>query len=251
VEWTVPYGTTFFHLGLHNLAPSKARSLFAELAAITATNATSEIASMLQVLGSNPATLVVFNHPAWDEHGIGQERHLELAALFLRSYRDSIHALELNGLRPWDENRTVWRLAQEMGKPVVSGGDRHAMEPNTILNLTDATHFCEFVEQVRDGWSDVLVTSRYREPFPSRIVESVQEILRDYETHACGWRRWSDRAFYRCDDGVVRPFTALIPGRVLATLQLLVRGVVFAPRLPMRTTLRTLRAARPQHEFAL
>jgi len=46
--------------------------------------------------------------------------------------------LEINGLRPWSENRMAIDFAGECGKPVISGGDRHALEANTVLNLTNA-----------------------------------------------------------------------------------------------------------------
>jgi hypothetical protein len=251
VEWTVPYGPTFFHLGVHNLAPHAARAIFAELQKLTAAPKIKAMAAMLRALASDPGTLIVFNHPAWDEHGIGQTQHVELATLFLGTHSEFIHAVELNGLRPWKENRVAWRMAQDMDKPIVAGGDRHALEPNTLLDLTTAGCFPEFVAQVRRGWSDVLVTSQYREPLALRILQSVQETLQDYETHACGWRRWRDRVFYQCDDGVVRPLMALVPERIPATLQLLVGAVSVIRGQAFSRPLRTLRSVLPQHELAL
>jgi len=165
-------------------------------------------------LSQTKDTLIVFNHPCWDESGIGREQHLQLAAEFARNHAPFIHALELNGLRPWNENREVFRLAHALEKPVVSGGDRHALEPNAVLDLTNAASFAEFVEQVRAGRTDVLVTDQYREPFPLRILQSLEEVLQDYEGHGRGWRRWSDRVFYRCDDGIVRPLTTLFANGV-------------------------------------
>jgi hypothetical protein len=260
LEWSVPYGPTFFHIGLHNLPAQHARSLFAELARLTAareiptanhTKATStDITPILETLARDPAVLIVFNHPAWDESHIGEHRHLELVTQFLHTYGASIHALELNGLRPWNENRVVCRLADSIGKPVISGGDRHALEPNTILDLTDASQFPEFVEQVRSGFSDVLLTSQYREPFPLRILQSIKEVFRDYDHHACGWRRWSDRAFYRGDDAVVRPLTALLPERMLATLRPVVQSLIFLQPRAISKALRTLRSVLPQPKFA-
>jgi hypothetical protein len=189
VEWTVAYGTTSFHLGVHNIAARMARTIFADMQRLATP-------AMLDALASDPGTLIVFNHPVWDEQGIGQTEHVKLATQFLRAHSEFIHAIELNGLRPWKENRRAWRMAQEMGKPIVAGGDRHALEPNTLLDLTNAGCFSGFVEQVRNGRSDVLVTSQYREPLALRVLQSVQETLQDYETHACGWRRWRDRVFY-------------------------------------------------------
>jgi hypothetical protein len=119
------------------------------------------------------------------------------------------------------------------------------------LDLTTAARFPEFVEQVRSGWSDVLVTSQYREPLALRILQSVQETLQDCETHAYGWRRWSDRVFYQCDDGMVRPLMTLVPERIPTALQLLVGAVSVIRGQAFLKPLRTLRSVLPQHELAL
>lgn len=244
VEWTVPYPETFFHLGVHNIAAQDARAIFANMQGHSG-------AGMLQALASDPATLIVFNHPAWDEHGIGQAKHIELATRFLRTHRAFIHAVELNGLRPWKENRLAWRMAQEMDKPIVAGGDRHALEPNALIDLTNAGSFSEYAEQVRNGWSDVLVTNQYREPLPLRILQSVQETLQDYETHACGWRHWRDRVFYECDNGVVRPLMTLVPEPIPPTLQVVIGAVSAIRGQAFLKPLRTLRSVLPQHELVL
>ncbi|HEY6987607.1 MAG TPA: hypothetical protein VH369_04450 [Bryobacteraceae bacterium] len=245
VEWTVPYGPTFFHLGVHNIVHRRtARSIFADMQSFTA-------ASMLEALAANPGTLIVFNHPAWDEHGIGQAEHLMLATQFMRAHSEFIHAVELNGFRPWKENRMAWQMAQAMGKPIVAGGDRHALEPNTLLDLTNAGSFPEFVEQVRNGWSDVLVTNQYRESLRLRVLQSVQETLQEYQAHACGWRRWRDRVFYECDDGVVRPLMTLVPAGIEAMLRLLIGAVSAIRGQAFSKPLRTLRSVLPQHELAL
>jgi len=244
VEWTVPYRETFFHLGVHNIPAQNARATFADMQRHPGRG-------MLQALASDPATLIVFNHPAWDEGGIGQAKHIDLATRFLRTHSAFIHAVELNGLRPWKENRLAWRMAQEMDKPIVAGGDRHALEPNALVDLTNAGSFPEYAEQVRNGWSDVLVTNQYREPLPLRILQSVQETLQDYETHACGWRYWRDRVFYECDDGVVRPLMTLVPERIPQTLQVVIGAVAAIRGQAFLKPLRTLRSVLPQHELAL
>jgi hypothetical protein len=242
VEWTVPYGPTFFHLGIHNLTPGSARERMWELAQ------SADTAPLLESLNETKDTLIVFNHPCWDESGIGRDQHLKLAAEFAHKHLPFIHALELNGLRPWTENREVFRFAQALGKPVVSGGDRHALEPNAVLDLTNAASFSEFVEQVRAGSTEVLVTDQYREPFALRILQSLEEILQDYHGHGRGWRRWSDRVFYRCDDGVVRPLTALFANRVPCAVEFFVQTVHTIRRYSMR---QTLRFAFPRQELAL
>lgn len=149
VEWTLPCAGTFFHLGVHNVRAETALAIFAQLE--RAAREDSDVSQVLEWISSHRETLVVFNHPCWDEKGIGADRHTEAVAYFLRRHGRFIHALELNGLRPWKENKKVLQLARAWAKPVVSGGDRHALEPNTILDLTSAHTFAEYVEQVRSG----------------------------------------------------------------------------------------------------
>jgi hypothetical protein len=245
VEWTVPYGPTFFHLGIHNLPAGSARERMGGLACFTTQGKPAELASLLQSLTEQKDTLVIFNHPCWDESGIGRDEHLRLAEEFGRKYSASVHALELNGLRPWTENREVFRLAHALQKPVISGGDRHALEPNVVLDLTNTGSFSEFVEQVRAGHTDVLITDQYREPFTLRILQSLEEILQDHEDHGRGWRRWSDRVFYRCDDGIIHSLTTLFANRVPPELEFSVRAIHMIRQYCMR---RTLRLAFPRRQ---
>ena len=245
VEWTVPFGPTFFHLGIHNLPPDSARQLMSNMAELTASRKTSDLASLLQTLSSHRETLIVFNHPCWDENGIGQSDHLVWAAHFASQYKEFLHALELNGLRPWPENRLALQMAYDMEKPIVSGGDRHALEPNTMLDLTDATTFSEYVQQVRSGYTNLLLTDQYREPFQLRILQGLQEIMGDHEGHGRGWRRWSDRVFYRCDDGIVRSMTTLFSNHVPGAVQIFVKGLGI---IRHRSVQQTVRFAFPRNQ---
>ena len=225
VEWTVPFENTFFHLGIHNIAPDNARETMGELAAFTAHPEAARLAELLDSLAANPAALIVFNHPNWDERGIGEEAHRDAARRFAALHRDRLHAFELNGLRPWKENKSVFGLADEFDKPLISGGDRHALEPNTILNLTDAATFTEFAAEIRSGESHIFVTNQYLEPFVLRIVQNIEDILRDNPSHALGWRKWSDRTFYRYENGEVRNLGAGWEDREPLAVTIFVRGL--------------------------
>src|SRR5579862_6699162 len=94
-EWTVPFGPTFFHLGVHNLPARHARTLFAEMQAYRGEPGMNRLGEILSALAAHPGVLVVFNHPLWDEKGIGGEKHLEAVGTFLRLYGWGIHALEV------------------------------------------------------------------------------------------------------------------------------------------------------------
>jgi hypothetical protein len=209
VEWTVPFRSTFFHLGIHNLPPWRARALFGQMECYRQKTHPGLLEDILSEICASNGSLVVWNHPLWDESGIGQAMHDANANEFLLTYKEYLHALELNGLRPWRENRDVIAMAAAAAKPPISGGDRHAFEPNALLNLTNAATFAEFADEVRAGWSEVLVLRHYREPYTLRIVQNTIDVLRTYEQHVNGWRLWSDRVFYRCDDGKARSLTEL------------------------------------------
>ena len=213
VEWTVPFRNTFFHLGVHNLPPSRARATMDRLKAFTEHPLQNDLRAILAELHAEPGTLIVFNHPLWDETGIGAEQHRKAAIALLSQYGDYLHAIELNGLRPWKENASAIRLASDWAKPVVSGGDRHVIEPNACLNLTHAGSFAEFASEIRSGWSDVLLASHYRTPYATRVFHNVLDVFRTYEDHRLGWTDWSDRVFYTLHDGTVASLSQLWENR--------------------------------------
>ena len=249
VEWTVPFRETFFHLGIHNLPPPTAQQVFGEMQLFRRQPDEPSLYELLSAIAACKQSLIVFNHPLWDEPGIGQKRHDELAHEFLLLAKDNLHALEINGMRPWRENRRVISLAASAGKPLISGGDRHAIEPNTLLNLTSAATFAEFVEEVRGGRSELLIMRQYREPFTLRLLHSLIDVLKPYEQHVHGWRLWSDRVFYSCEDGQTRSLTELWPTRTPPPVALFVGAVQLFSRSPIR---RILRGALPGlEEFTL
>jgi hypothetical protein len=202
VEWTVPYRQTFFHIGVHNLPPAQARETMARLANYTAEPTPASLSEILADLHATPEALVIFNHPMWDEKGIGGDLHRAFAIDFMGRYGAWIHAIEMNGLRPWKENRRAFDFAAECGKPVISGGDRHTLEPNAVLNLTSASTFSEFVDEIRvDKQSDVWVASVYRQSHAYRLFHNMLDVFRTYDDHGLGWRQWSDRVFFQLEDG--------------------------------------------------
>jgi hypothetical protein len=239
VEWTVPFGGTFFHLGVHNLPLEEARGIMAELRAFTANPDEAALRELLAALHEHREVLIVFNHPCWDECAVGRPHHMAAARRFVASCGSFLHAFEINGLRPWAENRMAIDFAAECGKPAISGGDRHALEPNTVLNLSNAATFDEFAGEVRSGRSQVLVTTQYTEPFALRILHNIEQILADYEGHGKGWRHWTDRVFYACDDGVVRSLRELWGRREPMAVQAFVRGVHILHTPPLRGVFRT------------
>jgi hypothetical protein len=108
-------------------------------------------------------------------------------------------------MRCWRENKQVIEIAKAANRCLVSGGDRHALEPNALVNLTNALTFDEFVDEVRrDSMSDVLVMPQYREPIAVRYAEAIWETIREYPGLE-GRAHWSDRFYQRTPSGNV-PF---------------------------------------------
>ncbi len=213
VEWSVPFGPQSFHLGVHNLPSESGRVWMDRFAAFTAgTGSELELTGMLAELDALPHVLLVFNHPMWDMYLVGQARFRALVRRFLEQNGRYLHALELNGLRGWEENRAVRRLAAETGGLLISGGDRHGMEPSANINLTDATTFTEFVHEVREeGRSHVLFLPQYAEPFKHRVLRSTLDVLRDYPEFPPGSRRWDERVWHPDPDGIMVSAAELWP----------------------------------------
>lgn len=238
VEWSVPTGDVLFHLGVHNLPPAIAQTILAELNEYTASPRVGRATELLESVSKIPEVLIVLNHPLWDLEQNGEQIHREALSHFLKSNGQFLHALELNGLRSWEENRAVRQLAAGWNLPVVSGGDRHGCEPNAMLNLTNAGTFAEFAEDVRDGYSHIFVLQQYSEPMQLRILQTVLDAIRYYPDHPRGAQSWDDRLFHPLVDGTYAPAASMwVNGqprffeRIFSVLRLFEHG-------PMRTAIR-------------
>jgi hypothetical protein len=212
VEWTAPYATQAFHLGVHNLPSAHAAEWMQTLADYTASPDDKQLTEILKALNEQPNVLVVFNHPLWDLYLVGQEKHDFLVNEFLQKNGNFLHALELNGLRNWDENGAARRLAEQWNMPLISGGDRHGIEANANINLTNATSFSEFVHEVRyEKKSNVLFMPQYAQPWKHRLLESTLDAIRCYPEFPQGSRTWDERVYHPDAKGVVRPLSELWP----------------------------------------
>ncbi|MDE3150384.1 MAG: hypothetical protein KGL37_13025 [Acidobacteriota bacterium] len=212
VEWSAPYREQSFHFGVHNLPSAKAAEWMETLADYTAHPSDSRLAGILAALHREPSVLVVFNHPMWDLYLIGRQRHEFMVGEFLQKYGAYLHALELNGLRNWEENRAVRRLAEKWNMLLISGGDRHGVEPNANINLTNAASFTEFVHEIRrERKSHVLFMPQYAEPWKHRILQSTVDVVRNYPEFPQGSRTWDERVYHPDASGAIRPLSELWP----------------------------------------
>jgi hypothetical protein len=220
LEWSVPYGQTIFHLGIHNIPSKDGMEWMKRFETFTAEASKTvpstqdndrKLLGMLRELHESPQVLIIFNHPLWDLHKVGPS-HLTEVKRFLVEAGDSIHAIELNGLRHVRENKEAAELARETGHLVISGGDRHGLEPNANINLTSAASFTEFVEEIRVGrMSHVHFMDQYKGRWEQRILRSTLNAITDFPEFMPGWQKWDERAFHPDKDGVMRSFAELWP----------------------------------------
>jgi hypothetical protein len=228
VEWTTPFGgDQAFHLGIHNLPSASGAEWMRAFANFTAHPSNARLTEMLCALHDLPNVLIVFNHPLWDLYKVGSDLHQQRVEEFLTQNSRCIHAVELNGLRNWEENRLVKRLAAQWNKLLISGGDRHGLEPNANVNLTNATSFNEFVDEIRrENRSHVLFMPQYAEPWKHRIMRSTLDAIRDYPDFPEGSRRWDERVYHPDVNGVARPLKELWPdGEAPAYMRMIIKFV--------------------------
>lgn len=211
VEWSVPFEGAIFHLGVHNLPESQARLIMDDLAAYTGNPSAPRLMELLAALHDFPEVLIVFNHPLWDQHGLGQAKFRNILDRFLQSHVQFLHAFELNAMRAWNENQSVIHLAAVWQRPLISGGDRHGCEPSGNLNLTCATSFSDFVDEIRfEQVSHIVFMPQYAELLGIRFLQTVIDTIRDYPEHPVGSRRWDERVFHMdFQKGYYRPLSAL------------------------------------------
>jgi hypothetical protein len=207
VEWSAPYGgDQAFHLGIHNLPSDAGTAWMKTFEEYTANPEEKKLTEILAALHGLPNVLIVFNHPMWDLYLIGAEKAKQRVQDFLTANGEFMHAFELNGLRHWQENRSVKQLARQWGKLLISGGDRHGREPNANVNLTSASSFTEFVHEIRyEDRSHVLFMPQYAQPWKHRILESTLDAIRDYPDFPQGSRYWDERVYHPDRNGVIRP----------------------------------------------
>lgn len=237
IEWSIPFEQTMFHVGVHNLPTAEAEAWVQQMGAYTKQPCASNLWELLFALVKIPQVLLVFNHPLWDLPNIGRANHIQAVKSLLERANPFFHAFELGGLRTSKENRAVIELAKAYNQPVIAGGDRHGCEPSGLLNLTSATSFSEFVQEVRGGHSHVLAMPQYSDCTHLRVYHTLLDVIRHYPDHPIGLRNWDERVHHPDSQGVLRPLSALWqkpPGFVNVIFNLLRMGEAE----PIRRTLR-------------
>ena len=197
LEWTVPCGDAIFHLGIHNLPGDRAPEIVADLVAYSQDPSSGNLGDLIAMLDQHPEVLVIFNHPLWDLCSLGRKRYPQVLNQFLQENVRFLHAFEVNGMRTWNENDAVIKLAERWQRLIVSGGDRHGCEPSGALNLTRAHSFSEFVQEIRkEERSHVLFMPQYAESKCMRTIQTLLDVVREYPEYPLGSQRWDGRVFH-------------------------------------------------------
>jgi len=237
-EWTVPFGSAVFHIGVHNLPPARAESLMAAMHATTASADEEQILGLLDEFCRNPEVLLVFNHPLWNFDGITEERFEFELARFLMSANRYLHGFELNGMRDHRENRGVIQLAAQWNQLLIAGGDRHGREPNAWLNLSKSADFAEFVDEIRNGReSTILMMPQYSVPLGWRFYQNFTHVIAEYPNYPEGRRRWDERTFHPDADGTIVPMMRLWRNGPPEFLQTVFAVALMAARVPWHRVL--------------
>jgi hypothetical protein len=241
VEWTVPFGRSKFHLGIHNLPAGQARELMSRMRECTARHSDEAACAMIAELHSLPAVLIVFNHPVWNLYALPAPIFESELDRFLQGANRFLDAFELNGLRSRQENQRVADLATKWNQLVISGGDRHGCEPNANINLTDADDFEEFVSEIRnERRSTVLFMPQYEEPMVLRLFQNFLDIIRHYPEFEEGERKWDERTFHPNQAGAILPVSALWPNGTPSFFRKLFGVVSLMEHRQLQETMRSL-----------
>ena len=251
VEWSIPFRGNCFHMGIHHLEPTRAVEIMEELAHYTAEPQEERLCDLFASLASNHDTLIILNHPCCNFVKVGAAQHWSTLQDFLSLCRPWIHALEINGMRPWNENQKVPPLAEAWELPVICGGDRHGCRPNTMLNLAQCETWGEWVDDIRNGCPlDVLVLPAYEEAVRFRELITAADALRRYPDFPYGRRRFTDRVWADADDQGWHPLSFYLDGGRGTPFWLppIAWAVTFLASDPVRAVLRTIFRARGEYD---
>jgi hypothetical protein len=172
-EVSMWYKGHLFHLGVSGLPESAIDETHARIQSAARGQRHDELFETLAASGC----LVVLNHPlvAWAP---GSDA-IPITDLLTR-YGWAIHALEVNGMRRREENDRVLELARHWKKPVVGGGDSHLLVASSVISLSRAASFIDFIAEVKDGHAVPFVTPNYFAPLNWKLFLRVLFFMSRY-----------------------------------------------------------------------
>jgi len=208
VEWSIAIHGIPLHLGVYNLPPPNLSEIHAELVAQKKPGDQSRVMELLCWLNEYKGTLIVLNHPFADIGSRGVQKVKKAVFRLLKKAQGLIHALEINGYRPWKENLAVASLADALDLGLMGGGDRHGCSPNAILSLSSSQTLSEYAEEVRCyKQRAVLIMPEYFENPVARKLQSAVDFFRSCPEYCIPHRHWMDRVYFKAGEGVARPLS--------------------------------------------
>jgi predicted metal-dependent phosphoesterase TrpH len=172
-ELSLWYQGHLFHLGLSGLPESGIDDTHGRIQSAARGGRHDELFETLAATGC----LVVLNHPlvAWAPGA----KEIPITDLLTR-YGWAIHALEVNGMRRREENASVLELARQWRKPVVGGGDSHLLVASSVVTLSQAATFKDFIAEVKEGRAVPFVTPNYFAPLNWKLFLRVVFFMSRY-----------------------------------------------------------------------
>lgn len=172
-EVSMWYQGHLFHLGVSGLPGKEIDDTHRRIQSAARGQRHDELFETLSASGC----LVVLNHPliAWAPGPEG----IPIKDLLTR-YGWAIHALEINGMRQREENDRVLELARQWRKPVVGGGDSHLLVASSVISLSRAASFKDFIAEVKDGHAVPFVTPEYFAPLKWKLFLRVLFFMSHY-----------------------------------------------------------------------
>ncbi len=83
-------------------------------------------------------------------------------------------------MRPREENDHVLELARQWRKPVVGGGDSHLLVASSVISLSRAATFKDFIAEVKEGHAVPFVTPEYFAPLRWKLFLRVVFFISRY-----------------------------------------------------------------------
>ena len=174
-ELSVRFQDHVFHLGITGLQEAGITGVHNRLQSAAREGRFDDLFESLRALGC----LVVLNHPLlpWSGQSLQQIPILDLLARF----GGAIHALEYTGMRSRAENDEVLKLARQVGKPLVGGGDSHLLAASSILCASaQAKDSSDFIDEIKSGRAIPLVKRDYHAPLGWKMFLRVLSFIAQY-----------------------------------------------------------------------
>ena len=131
-------GRARFFIGREQSAAAASPGNYARTCGVHGAPEPAATACVARLVARHGRHVLVFNHALWDEKAVGRDRHDAACRELRKQGKGYLQLIELNGLRPRQENEAARALAEAHQLPAISGGDRHGIEPNA--NPLDRSH---------------------------------------------------------------------------------------------------------------